>query len=76
MYVGIKIKNARKSKNLSQKQLGELIGTSYQNIAQWENGFREPKLESIFIVADALKMNPFELLPDWFIERVNEYATP
>lgn len=53
-----------------------MLGISYQTIAQWENGFREPKFVSIVKIAHALEINPMELMPDWFIEEVNTYATP
>ena len=71
-----KIKQERKRKNITQKQLGDLIGITWQGIAQWENGLREPKLISILKISRALKINPMQLLPDWFIEEVNKYATP
>lgn len=76
MDTGEKIKRERKRRRYTQRQLGELLGISYQTIAQWENGFREPKFVSIVKIAHALEINPMELMPDWFIEEVNTYATP
>lgn len=32
------LKKLRKSKNLTQQQLGELINYSDKNISKWENG--------------------------------------
>ena len=40
--LGNLIKEARKAKKLSQRQLGEQLGVSYQTIANWENGLRAP----------------------------------
>ena len=38
------LKELRLSKNLSQKDLGEQIGTTYSAISYWENGVNEPKI--------------------------------
>ena len=53
--VGCKIKSARKSKNLTQEELGRKIGVSFQAIAQWESGRRNPKYETLLKIADALE---------------------
>ena len=34
---GEKIKDARKSKNLTQKQLAEKIGAKHNSVSDWEN---------------------------------------
>lgn len=36
---GIRLKESRKSNGLTQKKLGELIGTSAQVISNWERGY-------------------------------------
>lgn len=54
MSIGEGIKAARKAANLTQKQLAEKMGVSYVNIAQWENGRRNPKIETLQKIADAL----------------------
>ena len=54
--VGCKIKAARKAKKLTQEELGRKIGVSFQMIAQWENGHRNPKYETLLKIADALEM--------------------
>lgn len=72
METGEKIRKARKSKGITQKQLGELTEKNSEAIAQWETGKRIPKLETIVKISRALKINPMELLPDWFIDEVNQ----
>lgn len=72
MEIGEKIRKARKSKGITQKQLGELTGKKFEAISQWETGERIPKLETIVKISCALKINPMELLPDWFIDEVNQ----
>lgn len=49
-----KIKKLRINNNLSQKELGEIIGTSQQNIARYENGNNKPNIDSLKRIADAL----------------------
>lgn len=47
-----KIKKLRISNDLSQKELGEILGTSQQNIARYENGENTPKVEQLKKFAD------------------------
>ena len=47
MTTGEKIREARKRVNLTQKQLGELIGVSGAMIGQYETGIRNPKTETL-----------------------------
>ncbi len=54
MTIGERIKAARKKAGLTQKQLGEKMGISYQAVAQWENDLRNPKIETLRAIANAL----------------------
>lgn len=54
MTIGEKIRNIRKEKGLSQKQLGSLLGVSQQMIGQYENSPHEPKIETLRKIAAAL----------------------
>lgn len=56
MTTGELIKDARRKANLTQKELGEKLGISFQSIAQWENGIRNPKYESLQRIAFALNI--------------------
>lgn len=60
--VGTKIKEARKSKKLSQAELGNLIGTSGASIMRYEKGQRKPSKEIIEKIAIALDVSPTSLL--------------
>lgn len=66
MDIGNKIRQVRKEKGLTQKELGFLAGMSYQQIGQYENGKRTPKLETIDKIAQALKISPYEMLGDQY----------
>lgn len=74
MNTGERIKNARKKAGLTQAQLGEKLGISYQTIAQWENNLRNPKVDTIFKIAQALDCQPGELLPDWAIKTLIDFT--
>lgn len=57
MTVGERIKQARKSKGLTQKQLGELSKTSEITVRQYELGKRQPRLEQFKAIASALDVD-------------------
>lgn len=50
------LKIQRQNKNLSQDELGKLIGVSGVTIMRYEKGLREPKLDTIKKIANALKI--------------------
>lgn len=60
--IGDNIKQFRKDKGLSQKELGKKIGLSQQMIAQYESNKREPKLQTLIKIATALDIPIFYLL--------------
>ena len=62
MGIGRNIKNARKRKGLSQKQLGELLHVSQAAIGQFENEKSTPKLETVEKIATALSIPMSDLL--------------
>lgn len=61
MNIAKQIKKYRLNSNMSQRDLGEKLGISQQQIAQYENGKRMPKLETIRRIADALEVPMYEL---------------
>ena len=48
------IAQARIAKGLTQAQLAEAIGVKQTQIANWEIGFRRPKMGALMKIADAL----------------------
>ena len=50
------LKFERQKKNLSQQELGERIGVTGVTIMRYEKGLREPKLETVTALANALKI--------------------
>lgn len=57
MTTGQRIKAARKKAGLTQKELGNRLGISYQTLAQWENDLRNPKYETLQRIAAALNIS-------------------
>lgn len=54
MSVGERIKNEREQRGMTQKQLGEKLGVSQQQIGNWENSNKLPTLRTLQRVAKAL----------------------
>ena len=62
MSIGEKIREIRISKGMTQKELAAKLDTTQQNLAQYENGKRNPKLMTIQKIADALNVELDELM--------------
>lgn len=62
MTMGQRIKEARKRAGLTQKSLAVKIGVATGTVQQYELGKRQPRLEQIYNIADALNIPPEELL--------------
>lgn len=61
MEVGKKIREIRKEKKLTQKELGKACGIDEANIRKYENGKQKPKVENLKKIADALDV-PIQIL--------------
>lgn len=87
MTTGECIKAARKNAKMTQAALGKELGVSASMIAQYENGARKPKYETLKRIADAINKATenmrkdsgepeifwFELSPDSLVEYPNEF---
>lgn len=60
--IGLRIKESRKSRNLTAVQLAEITGFSAQRISNWERGTRTPKFEDAEILGNILGVSPAWLL--------------
>ena len=58
----IKVRSFRKSRGLSQAHLAENAGLDRKTISRIENSRYSPSLASLFAIADALDVEPKELL--------------
>ncbi len=59
---GEKIREARKSQNLTQKQLAERIGAKHNSVSDWENNKNKPDPDTIELLCGILKITPNYLL--------------
>ncbi|WP_336769830.1 XRE family transcriptional regulator [Bacillus bombysepticus] len=62
-YVGQQIKNFRKLKKMTQKELGMRIGKKHNTISSYENGTNEPEQDVLFTIAQALNVSISDLFP-------------
>lgn len=58
---GQNLKKIRKSKNLTQEQLAELLGIGLPNISYIENGKTYPSVYTVEKICTVLNVEPFEL---------------
>lgn len=67
MEIGIKIKNARIAKNLTQEELGALLGVKKSAVAKWESGtVVNIKRSNLKKLSDILEIPVHELVStDW-----------
>lgn len=59
---GEKIKSARKSKSLTQRQLADKIGAAHNSISDWENDKNKPDPDTIELLCGVLEITPNYLL--------------
>ena len=61
VQLGARIKELRKSKNITQEELVELIGSDTNNLSRIENGKKFMSAEKLSKIADALNVGIKEL---------------
>lgn len=62
--IGEKLYNRRKELGLSLEQVGDAVGVGKSTVRKWENGMiKNMGRDKIAALANALKMNPVELVP-------------
>jgi HTH-type transcriptional regulator/antitoxin HipB len=70
--IGNLIRNARKRKALSQKELASMVGLRQGNISMIENGYASTKLHNLLAILSALDLElqvSLRSTGDWTIER-------
>lgn len=58
------IRNSRKNKNMTQKELAEQLGVSHNTISDWESGNHKPDADSIMLLCKVLGVDANYML-DW-----------
>ena len=72
MNIGDRIKEHRKKARLTQKQLGELSGTSERTIQQYEGHKRQPRIEQLHKIANALSIPIEDLIGTGNLDLAND----
>ncbi|MGV8882352.1 MAG: helix-turn-helix domain-containing protein [Rhodoglobus sp.] len=62
VIVGERIAAVRKSRSISQRNLGDFAGIDVSNISKYERGLALPNLGSVIRIAEALSIDPGELI--------------
>lgn len=62
MQIAQRIKRARIEKNMTQLQLADVMGVSYQAVSNWERGNSMPDISKLGVLCDALDLTVNELL--------------
>lgn len=63
IFIGDKIKEYRKLKGLTQKELAKAVGMGDTTIANYEKGLRTPKKNTLFKLANAFDISIDDLFP-------------
>lgn len=63
IYIGAKIKEFRLLRGLTQKELAKLVNIGGTTIANYEKGFRTPKKNTMFDLANAFNVSIDDLFP-------------
>lgn len=63
IFIGNKIKEYRKLKGLTQKELAKAVGMGDTTIANYEKGLRTPKKNTLFKLANAFDISIDDLFP-------------
>lgn len=62
MIIGARIKEERLKRNLTQEELGKLIGVSKVAISHYERGEEQPKMEKLVKLSEVLNLTPNYIL--------------
>ncbi len=64
VMVGIKLRSLRQERRMSQTQLGEKLGITFQQVQKYERGVNRVSASMLVKAADALGVPPADLLPE------------
>lgn len=54
LTIGKNLKRLRREKNITQDQLADILGVSYQSVSRWETGLCYPDIELLPTISDFL----------------------
>lgn len=62
LTIGENIRKLRRGKDMTQEQLAERLGVTYQSVSRWENGTAYPDMELLPAISDIFSVSVDELL--------------
>ena len=62
LNIGNTIKHLRKEKDITQEELADILGVSYQSVSRWETGVCYPDMELLPVIADFFGVTADRLL--------------
>lgn len=62
LYIGENLKKQRKLKELTQEQLADILGVSFQAVSKWERGEAYPDIEMLPTIAEYFGITTDELM--------------
>lgn len=62
MTINLRLAELRRAKHVTQNELAEAIGTSFQTISKWENGITMPDITMLPVLAAYFQVSTDELL--------------
>ena len=60
--IGVRIRQYREARNLTQKQLADLIGVTNSRVSNWEQCVNRPDVDLLASICKALDVSPSVLL--------------
>jgi transcriptional regulator with XRE-family HTH domain len=61
--IGLKIKNFRENKKISQTELGDTVGLTRSSVANIESGRQKVQIDTLYNIAQTLEVEIQDLLP-------------
>lgn len=62
LQIGENLKRLRRAKDMTQEDLAQMLGVSYQSVSRWENGACYPDLELLPLLADFFGVSVDQLM--------------
>ena len=66
------IKEIRKNNNLTQRDLAEKLGVTYQAVSKWENGYNIPDIEILKKICSEYNIDINDLLENKIVKKKNK----
>ena len=62
MLFGVRMKEERMKRNMTQKEFGDMLGVSATMIMYYEHGIKKPTVDQLLFIAETLQTSPNYLL--------------